>query len=123
MNLNTVEIKAFVPSSDLAVSVAFYRTLGFEIVWANDAMAYVRHGSGSFLLQHFYVPEHARNFMMHMQVENVDDWHRHVLACGVIAKFATQVGQPEDRPWGIRDFTLVDPSSVLWRVGEQLPRT
>ena len=27
---------------------------------------------------------------------------------------------PEDRPWRIRDFVLVDPSGVLWRVGQNI---
>jgi uncharacterized glyoxalase superfamily protein PhnB len=28
---------------------------------------------------------------------------------------------PEDRPWGLRDFVLTDPTSVLWRIGRNKP--
>jgi uncharacterized glyoxalase superfamily protein PhnB len=28
---------------------------------------------------------------------------------------------PEDRPWGMRDFVLVDPTGVLWRIAQNLP--
>ena len=120
-NLNPVEIKAFVPARDFAASKAFYIALGFEVPWAGDELAYVRLGSTSFLLQKFFVPAHANNFMMHLLVENVDDWYEHVLASGVVQQFGVQVGQPADRPWGLRDFTLTDPTGVLWRIGQEIP--
>ncbi len=120
MNLATVEIKAFVPCRDIRQSAEFYAAVGFEIPWINDIMAYVRHGASAFLLQQFYVKEHAENFMMHLLVENVDDWHRQVVASGVRERFGTQVGTPEVRPWGIKDFTVVDPSGVLWRIGQNV---
>jgi len=121
MNLAAVEIKAFVPARDFAVSKAFYLALGFEVPWSSDELAYVRHGETSFLLQKFFVPEHAGNFMMHLLVENVDDWHRHVLASGVIETFGVRVEAPRDQPWGMRDFPLVDPGGVLWRVAQNIP--
>jgi len=58
---------------------------------------------------------------LNMLVENVDDWHAHVLAADVVARFGVQVGDPEDRPWAMRDFTLFDPSGVLWRVAQNMP--
>ena len=121
MNLAAVEIKAFVPARSLADSIAFYEALGFEVPWRSDDLAYVRHGETSFLLQQFYVPEHANNFMMHLLVVNADDWHRHVEASGVVARFRVRLDPPQDRPWRIRDFTLTDPSGVLWRIGHNIP--
>jgi hypothetical protein len=38
--------------------------MGFEIAWSSDDLAYVRHRNSSFLLQNFYEPDHAGNFMM-----------------------------------------------------------
>lgn len=120
MNLAAIEIKAFVPARDLATSMAFYSDLGFEVPWASENMAYVRHGSTSFLLQEFYVPQHADNFVMHLLVENVDDWYAHVIASGVVQKFGVRIEPPEDRPWGLRDFPLVDPTGVAWRIGQDI---
>lgn len=120
MNLATVEMKAFVPARDFAQSKAFYAQLGFSIPWSSDDLAYVHYGNTSFLLQAFYVPEHASNFMMHLLVENVDDWHAHVLASGVVEAFGVRVDEPRDRPWRIRDFPLFDPSGVLWRIGTNI---
>jgi len=118
--LETVEIKAFVPARDFALSKQFYQDLGFELAWSSENMAYLHHGNCSFLLQDFYVREHADNFMMHLLVTDVDAWWRHVEARGIASKYNINAGPPEDRPWGIRDFTLVDPTGVLWRIGQNI---
>lgn len=120
MNLTTVESKPFVPARDFQASKAFYLALGFEIPWSSDALAYVRHGRASFLLQRFHVQAHAENFMMHLLVENADDWHAHAVASGVVERFDVRLDMPDDRPWGLRDFTLCDPSGVLWRIGHNI---
>lgn len=120
MNLAAVEIKAFVPARELVRSMAFYTQLGFEIPWSSDDLAYLRHGGTRFLLQPFFVAEHAGNFMMHLRVENADDWHRHVHESGVIERFQTRVSAVADQPWNMRDFTRVDPAGVLWRIGHNL---
>ena len=122
MNLAAVEIKAFVPATDLALSKAFYAALGFEIPWASDDLAYVRHGKTSFLLQAFDAPAFIGNYQMHLLVENVDDWHAHVTSAGIAARFGVKVGAPQDQAWAMRDFTLFDPSGVLWRVAQNVPR-
>ena len=121
-NLNAVEIKAFVPSRDFAVSKAFYLALGFEIPWSDDDLAYVRHGNTAFLLQRFYEPAHAANYQMHFLVENADDWHAHVVASGVVERFEVEVGAVEERPWGMRDFVMFDPAGVMWRIAHNIPR-
>lgn len=121
MNLATVEIKAFVPATDLERSKQFYLALGFEIPWSSTDLAYVHYGNSSFLLQAFNYPEFIKNFQMHLQIECVDDWHASVLASGVIERFGGRVDAPQDQPWGMRDFPLIDPSGVLWRVAQNIP--
>lgn len=121
MNLTEVEMKAFVPARDFAVSKAFYVALGFEVPWSSETVAYVRYGSASFLLRNFFVAEHANNFVMHLLVENVDDWYEHVIASGVLERFGVRIEPPKDRPWRIRDFPLTDPTGVLWHIGQNIP--
>jgi hypothetical protein len=121
VNLSTVEIKAFVPALDFGRSKQFYVALGFEIPWSDGELAYVRHGDASFLLQAFDEPTFARNLQMHLLVDNVDDWHAHVLAARVVEDFGVAVGMPQDQPWAMRDFTLFDPSGVLWRIAQNVP--
>jgi catechol 2,3-dioxygenase-like lactoylglutathione lyase family enzyme len=114
------EIKAFVPARDLALSLRFYADLGFHIPWQSDEMAYLRVGNCSFLLQHFYVKEHAENFMMHLLVPDVEAWWKHVVAQDLAARYGVVAEPPEDRPWAIRDFVLGDPTGVLWRIGQNI---
>jgi uncharacterized glyoxalase superfamily protein PhnB len=118
--LQTIEIKAFVPARDFERSMAFYQALGFTRASVFDGIAYFHCGESSFLLQDFFVPEHAANMQMHLLVACVDDWHRQ--AAAVAAQFDVQIGLPEDQPWAMRDFTLQDPSGVLWRIAQNIPR-
>ena len=115
-NMQTVEIKAFVPARDFALSKRFYQDLGFTLAWSDDDLAYFRHGPSSFLLQNFSEP--PDNFMMHLLVEDVDAWWQHVQEQEIIEKYGVKAEPPADRPWGMRDFVVVDPTSVLWRIAQ-----
>jgi catechol 2,3-dioxygenase-like lactoylglutathione lyase family enzyme len=119
-NLRSVELKVHVPSKDFAVAKRFYSDLGFTRVWSTEALAYFRHGACRFLLQDGYLQAHAENFQMHMMVENVDDWWDHVVAMELSRPYSVKAEPPEDRPWGLRDFVLFDPSGVLWRIAQPL---
>ena len=121
LNLAVVEIKAFVPAWDFEVSKAFYQAIRFTLASSAQGIAYFHCGNASFLLQDFHVRAHADNFQMHLLVESVDDWHQRIEAERIAERFNVKVGTPEDRPWGMRDFTLFDPSGILWRVAQNIP--
>jgi len=116
--LNAIEIKAFVPARDFALSKQFYVDLGFIVAWTDPDLAYLRCGDCSFLLQNFYAPEHAGNFMMHLLVPDVEAWWRHVESSQLTKKYGVRAEPPADRPWGMRDFTIADPTGVLWRIAQ-----
>ena len=118
--LRTVELKAFVPSKDFALSKQFYQDLGFELAWSSEDLAYFRNGVSSFLLQKFYNKEHADNFMMHLLVEDVEAWWSHVEIQGLIGRYGVKAEPPDDKPWGIGEFVIIDPSGVLWRIGQNI---
>jgi hypothetical protein len=117
-NLRSIEAKAFVPARDFDLSKRFYQAIGFTLEWSTEQLACFRHGNSCFLLENFHVQEHTDNFKMHLWVENVDEWWKHIAASA--AAFSISVEQPEDRPWGMRDFPLTDPSGVVWRIGQAL---
>jgi uncharacterized glyoxalase superfamily protein PhnB len=119
-SLATVEVKAFVPAKDFALSMDFYQALGFTLASVFEGIAYLHCGESSFLLQDFYVREHADNFQMHLLVQDVEAWHAQ--AKPVAQRFGVRIGEPQDQPWAMRDFVLFDPSGVLWRIGQNLPR-
>lgn len=118
--LAPIEIKAFVPARDFALAKRFYEDLGFTLASSDDDLAYFHYADCSFLLQNFYVSDHAGNFMMHLLVNDVDAWFRHVEAAGLATKYGVRIEPPEDRPWGMRDFTITDPTGVLWRIAQNI---
>ena len=118
--LRAVEIKAFVPAQDYALSQRFYRDIGFTMASEGGGVAYFRHGECSFLLQDFYDPGLAGNLMMHLLVTDVDAWHAAVLAADVVARYGVKLGPVELQPWRMRDFVLTDPSGVLWRIAQNV---
>lgn len=118
MGMETLEIKAYVPARDFALSRRFYVDLGFNEELLSPDMAYFNAGHCSFLLQNFYVKEHADNFMMHMLVADVEAWWERVVSQDLAGRYGVRTIPPQDQPWGIRDFCLVDPTSVLWRIGQ-----
>lgn len=117
-NLRITEIKAFVPASDYELSKRFYKDLGFTMASEGGGVAYFHFGHVSFLLQDFCAEALAENFMMHILVEDVDAWRRHVAESGVISRYGVTCTDIETQPWRMRDFCISDPSGVLWRIGQ-----
>ncbi len=115
-----VEVKAFVPAKDFELSKRFYVDLGFRLASSSDGVAYLHHGDCSFLLQDFYVPAHADNFMMHLLVEDLDPWWEHVQSSGLCTRYGVKSVPPKVQPWRMRDFILFDPTGVLWRIGQNI---
>jgi uncharacterized glyoxalase superfamily protein PhnB len=69
-------------------------------------------------VQNFYRPEHADNFMMHLLVTDVEAWWNQAERFQLVAKYGVRAEPPVDRPWGMRDFTIVDPTGVLWGIAQ-----
>jgi hypothetical protein len=57
---------------------------------------------------------------MHLLFKNVDDRNQKIVEYGLAAKYNVVVGSVELQPWRMRDFTLFDPSGVLWRIGQNV---
>ena len=117
-NLRVTEIKAFVPAKDFARSKEFYKDIGFTMAADGGGIAFFHFGHASFLLQDFYVESLAKNFMMHMLIEDVDAWRVCIKESGVATKYGVEISEIEAQPWRMRDFCLIDPSGVLWRIGQ-----
>ena len=111
------DLKTFVPAKDADVSRQFYVDLGFTINWSNEQIAEFQIGSFRFLLQTFYVAEHAGNFMMSLSVEDADAWWEHIQRQGILKKYpGIMCRPPEMQPWGIRVLDLSDPTGILWHI-------
>jgi hypothetical protein len=120
LNLKIIELKTFIPAKNFDFSTAFYTDIGFSTVWNNSQLALFDMNGFRFLLQRFYVKDFVENFVMHLLVSNADDWWTKLNEVASKKNYDIHLTSPEDREWGVRDFTFSDPSGVLWRVGNTL---
>ncbi len=115
-NLNTVELKAFVPAKDFNLCKNFYQDLGFTKASDAEGIAYFNQGSCSFLLQDFYDKSLAENLMMHLLVEDINAWHEAIKENNIAQKYQVEVSDVVSQPWGMLDFIIRDPSGVSGKI-------
>jgi uncharacterized glyoxalase superfamily protein PhnB len=120
-NLSITEIKAFVPAKDFELSKRFYADLGFQQKSEGGGIAYFALGKHAFLLQDYYAQEFAENLALHILVEDVQAWSRHVAERGIVERYGVRVTAVTAQPWGITDFTITDPCGVCWTIGQNTP--
>ncbi|WP_428249847.1 bleomycin resistance protein [Ferrovibrio sp.] len=109
------------PSSDLDATEAFYAALGFQATGRYPDYLLLRRGT---LELHFAWlgddPEmefDARsNFAgAYLRVADADVLHAEWAA---IEATAERMDEIEDKPWGLREFHVVDPDGNLLRIGQ-----
>jgi 2-C-methyl-D-erythritol 4-phosphate cytidylyltransferase len=113
------EVRAFVPARDFALSQQFYLDLGFEREFARGDVAGFTLGQTAFLLQDFFEAQHASNFMMHLVLDDLASFWAGLEKSGLVARYGVRAQAPSQRPWGLVDMTLTDPSGVLWRIAQR----
>jgi uncharacterized glyoxalase superfamily protein PhnB len=115
-----LDLKAFVPAQDFVLAKQFYAVLGFTLNHGNDQIAEFQIGTFRFLLQPFYVEQHAGNFMMHLLVEDADAWWEKFQRIGLGEKYPDILMKPPAlQPWGLRVLYLSDPTGVLWHIADR----
>lgn len=119
LDLAVIALKPFVPAKDFDLSIRFYNDIGFATAWHDNQLALMDYHGFKFLLQNFYLKEHAENYVMHLLVNNADHWWEKINEANSNKEYNILLTVPEDRAWGLRDFTLLDPSGVLWRIGNE----
>jgi catechol 2,3-dioxygenase-like lactoylglutathione lyase family enzyme len=118
--VSTVQkMRPFVPAKDFEASKRFYADLGFTVTPRDEGVADAALGPYGFLLQNYYVPEWAGNFMMHLLVSDLAAWWERIAALDLPARY----GVPEPKPprlesWGLNVAYVIDPSGVLWHIAE-----
>jgi catechol 2,3-dioxygenase-like lactoylglutathione lyase family enzyme len=114
-----VALRTFLPAKDFEQSLQFYKDLGFSARMHGSSLATMQLGPFGFLLQEFYVQQHAGNFMMHMTVNDLDEWWRRIQALDLPAKYGVRAPTPPAlQPWGLTLVYVVDPTGVLWHIAQ-----
>ena len=118
-SLATLDLRAFVPSKDYAVSKAFYEAMGFTKTWEGDGMAQFEIGHNRFFLQNGYEKVWAENCMLNLVVQDVWAWESHIRTAGLVEKFpGVKASEPRAQPVGIILY-LHDPAGVLWHIQQR----
>ena len=115
-----LNLMAFVPARDFELSRRFYRDLGFQENWGDDQACEFELEGFKFLLQNFYVKDHAGNFMMSLMVEDADKWWEYIQSIDLAKKYDLYMAKPPTlQPWGLRVLYLTDPTGVLWHIADR----
>jgi uncharacterized glyoxalase superfamily protein PhnB len=105
-------MQAVIPTfriTDHARSSAFYvQGLGFKVNWEHrfepSLPVFMEISRGGMVL---YLSQHQGDCqpggLVHLYVPDVDAWH------GDFEKRGVEAPQPQDQPWGNRDFRVTDP--------------
>ena len=111
------------PAQNLAETREFYERLGFETPgwWPNEFGGYAILRRGDLAMHFFRFPELSplENYAQcYWRVEDVDALYRQVQTAGVPDSGLPRLDAVEDKPWGMREFAIIDPNGNLVRVGQ-----
>lgn len=117
LNHKATDILTFIPSgNDFETAIEFYTEIGFEVCWRDDQLATLKKDNCSFFLQNISNWGEG-NFMMSLEVENVDDWWEMLQQLKLPERYKdVKLKAPENYPWGKRAIHLRAPSGILWHI-------
>jgi len=111
------------PSRCMASTLAFYQKLGFdgEIVSPHGDYAIVNRGSLEihFFLHTELVPTTSA-FGCYCRVQDVASIYAAFCQAGLPAVGIPRLTLLEDKPWGMREFAVIDADGSLLRIGQEL---
>ena len=114
-----LSLEPFVPSgSDFEGSKQLFQDLGFQINWDGGDYVGFQREACRFILQKFNNREFAENFMLSVQVDNVDDFYKEINEKQLPQKFGIHIGAPADQPYG-REVNVIDLAGVCWHFVQQ----
>lgn len=124
MRQGIVTMRPFLPARNYSESQQFYQLIGFSMWPIGEKLCHMQLGQAdgafAFLLQDFYVKDFAENLMMHVLVDDLDQWWSHIEELKLGEQFHIPAPRaPKQESWGLRISYLWDPSGVLWHFAEE----
>lgn len=108
------------PAKDVRRTRAFYESLGFTAGYLDDRYEILRRGNLVVHLERHEDLVPAENqTSCYWRVPDADLLHREFSVLGLPSEGWPCLTAPSDEPWGMREFTLKDPSGNLIRVGHE----
>lgn len=121
MSQNTDSAIPILPCRSVSATTSFYERLGFEGGAHEFSQDYAIFKRGTIEL-HFFT--HAETIPAqswagcYIRVSDVQSLYQACLAAGLPDSGIPRIHQLEDKPWGLREFAIVDPDGNLLRIGE-----
>ena len=125
MNRRAERSEPILPSRDFDETRAFYEAIGFR-AWfrgggVNSSYEILSRGH---LVVHFFLErgmDAAKNeSACYLRVTDADQFHSVCSVLNLPQAGIPRLTSPRDEPWGMREFTIVDPSGNLLRIGHDL---
>jgi catechol 2,3-dioxygenase-like lactoylglutathione lyase family enzyme len=109
------------PCRSISATVAFYRSLGFEggAHQFNSQYAVLRRGAVElhFFIQKELLPAES-SAGCYIRVLDVESMYRTFLSSQLPRTGIPRMDALEEKPWGLREFAVVDPDGNLLRIGQ-----
>lgn len=113
MDPSIKKLVVYVPAQDFEVSKAFYSALGFELTEGFGDTTDCRLGGAVFRLQNYYVKDWANNFMIKLDVDDVDAWYAHIKRVLDQGHYGSARMAKPEMVGDTKVLHVVDPSGVL----------
>ncbi|MCL4115763.1 UNVERIFIED_CONTAM: hypothetical protein GTU68_056443 [Idotea baltica] len=111
------------PCKSIDETVAFYKAFGFEAkIWGapNHYAILTRETVELHFFQHLDLDPASSFAGCYIRVLNVDDIHRAFSCANLNQTGIPRMVKVEDKPWGMREFAIVDLNGNLIRIGQDL---
>ena len=121
MNENTDLAIPILPCRSVSATTEFYRRLGFEGGAHGFDQGYAIFKRGTIELHFFAHAEldpDASWAGCYIRVSDVQTLYEASLACGLPTSGRPRIYPLEDKPWGLKEFAVVDLDGNLLRIGE-----
>lgn len=120
LNLTAKGILTFIPSGEhYQKSIELYQEMGFTMGWHSPSFSFFQINNCGFILQHYKNDWAQGNFMMVLEVENLDDWWTKLSSLDLEKKYpGVKMKAPEMYPWGKREIHFIDLAGALWHIAQ-----
>jgi len=122
--MRTERSEPILPALNLDETRAFYEKLGFVAWWRGRGTRAYEIVSRGHLVVHFFGEPELRpaenDTSCYWRVKDADRFYEEWARLNLPSEGIPRLTVPVDQPWGMREFTLVDPSGNLVRIGHDL---
>lgn len=119
--MRTERAEPILPSRNLEETRQFYQRLGFTSWWGGKGPWDYEIVSRGNLVVHFFresaLAPDSNETSCYWRVVDADQLHAEFSALQLPERGIPRLNPPVDQPWGMREFTMVDPSGNLLRIG------